>query len=304
MIDRLRQMAIFAKTIDHGSFRGAARELRLSPSVISHHISQLEDNLGVALLYRSTRKLTLTREGEKLLAATQKMLEAVEGELLDLSVSARTPSGELRITIPSVLSQSGFTDQIAAFSSTYPRIKLILDFSDIRRELIDDGFDMAIRMGPRAKNSATSRKLFSVNRRLVASSEYLKRQPKTDNPADLADCNWLALTPAQNIPTAFYGSDRNQVTIKPDAHIFANDAQALYRLARAGAGLAIVPDFLAEADVTSGLMQYVLPDWELSAIDVFAVWPANAPKHGLIHLALDALSEHGRRAIGENLRPI
>jgi DNA-binding transcriptional LysR family regulator len=115
MIDRLRQMAIFAKTIDHGSFRGAARELRLSPSVVSHHISQLEDNLGVALLYRSTRKLTLTREGEKLLAATQKMLEAVEGELLDLSVSARTPSGELRITIPSVLSQSGFTDQIAAF---------------------------------------------------------------------------------------------------------------------------------------------------------------------------------------------
>ncbi|MGI9502636.1 MAG: LysR family transcriptional regulator, partial [Geminicoccaceae bacterium] len=78
MIDRLRQMAIFAKTIDHGSFRGAARELRLSPSVVSHHISQLEEHLGVALIYRSTRKLTLTREGERLLAATRKMLEAVE----------------------------------------------------------------------------------------------------------------------------------------------------------------------------------------------------------------------------------
>ena len=81
MIDRLRQMAIFAKTINHGSFRGAARELKLSPSVVSHHISQLEEHLGVALIYRSTRKLTLTKEGQRLLTATRNMLEAVEGEL-------------------------------------------------------------------------------------------------------------------------------------------------------------------------------------------------------------------------------
>ena len=144
MIDRLRQMAIFAKTIDHGSFRGAARELRLSPSVVSHHISQLEESLGVALIYRSTRKLTLTPEGHRLLAATHKMLEAVEGELADLSVSATAPSGELRVTIPSVLSHSHFTAQIASFSKAYPRIKLLLDFSDTRRALIDDGFALPI----------------------------------------------------------------------------------------------------------------------------------------------------------------
>ena len=76
-------MAIFAKTIDHSSFRGAARELKLSPSVVSHHISQLEEHLGVALIYRSTRKLTLTREGERLLLEARNMLEAVESELLE-----------------------------------------------------------------------------------------------------------------------------------------------------------------------------------------------------------------------------
>ena len=111
MIDRLRQMAIFAKTIDHGSFRGAAKELHLSPSVVSHHISQLEEHLGVALIYRSTRKLTLTREGDRLLAATRTMLEAVESELQTLSAGANVPSGELRITAPSVLSKSSFTDR-------------------------------------------------------------------------------------------------------------------------------------------------------------------------------------------------
>ncbi|WP_282129221.1 substrate binding domain-containing protein [Roseobacter litoralis] len=219
------------------------------------------------------------------------MLEAVEGELVDLSVSASAPSGELRVTIPSVLSQSNFTEQIAAFSRTYPRIKLFLDFSDTRRALIDDGFDIAIRMGPKAKNTATSRKLFSVERKLVASAEYLSSRPGPDDPKDLIGWDWLALTPAQNVPLEFGKSDGVQATIKPEAHIFANDAQALYRLARAGAGLAIVPDFLACEDVEAGSMSYVLPDWKLRAIDVFATWPANAPKHGLIHLALDALSQ-------------
>ena len=252
MIDRLRQMAIFAKTIDHGSFRGAARELRLSPSVVSHHISQLEDSLGVALIYRSTRKLTLTREGHRLLAAAHKMLEAVEGELADLSVSATAPSGELRMTIPSVLSQSHFTEQIAAFSKAHPRIKLSLDFSDIRRDLIDDGFDIAIRMGPKAKTTATSRKLFSVERRLVASTDYLASRSAPDHPDDIADWDWLALTPVQNVPVAFTKAGGTQATIKPDARVFANDAQALYRLARAGAGLAIVPDFLARRGRASG----------------------------------------------------
>ncbi|XHY17909.1 hypothetical protein SuNHUV7_27100 (plasmid) [Pseudoseohaeicola sp. NH-UV-7] len=116
----------------------------------------LEDSLGVALIYRSTRKLTLTREGHRLLAAAHKMLEAVEGELVDLSVSATAPSGELRVTVPSVLSKSHFTEQIAAFSKAHPRIKLSLDFSDIRRDLIDAGFDIAIRMGPKAKATRTA----------------------------------------------------------------------------------------------------------------------------------------------------
>ena len=137
-------MAIFAKTINHGSFRGAARELKLSPSVVSHHISQLEEHLGVALIYRSTRKLTLTKEEQRLLTATRNMLEAVEGELQALTSTANDPSGELRLTVPSVLSHSQITDKIASFSIAHPRIKLHLDFSNARCALIDDGFDFAI----------------------------------------------------------------------------------------------------------------------------------------------------------------
>ena len=291
MIDRLRQMAIFAKTIDHGSFRGAARELNLSPSVVSHHVSQLEEHLGIALIYRSTRKLTLTGEGQKLLTATRNMLDAVESELQDLSATAGEPSGELRITLPSVLSSSPITDQIAAFSLAYPRITLTVDFSDTRRALIDDRFDLAIRMGPQSKNSATTRTLFEVRRVLVASKDYLAKRTVGSDPSTLTDWEWLALAPVQNIPLSFRNKEGETMKIKPTPHMFTNDAQALHRLATAGAGLAIVPEFLVAPDIESGVMDYVLPDWELRPISVFAEWPANVPKHGLVHLALSALHQ-------------
>lgn len=296
MIDQLRQMAIFAKAIDHGSFRGAATALRLSPSVVSHHIAQLEEHLGVALIYRSTRKLTLTREGERLLVATRKMLNAAEGELLHLSASASVPSGELRMTAPSVLSQSAFMEQIAAFSRAYPRIQLSLDFSDTRRDMIENGFDFAIRMGTSSSNSATSRKLFRVKRKLIASSAYVAARPTANKPDELMDWDWLALSPAQNIPLVFQNKQAGKITLKPEARLFTNDAQALYQLARAGAGLAMVPDFLAEKDITAGAVKHILSDWQLSTLDVYAIWPANAPKHGLIHLVLDAFNQRTNKA--------
>lgn len=293
MIDQLRQLAIFAKAIDHGSFRGAADELRLSPSVVSHHISQLEENLGVALIYRSTRKLRLTREGERLLVAARNMLAAVEGELLELSTVAGEPSGELRVTAPSVLARSPFMDMIAAFLAAYPRVRLTLDFSDERRALIDDGLDLAIRMAFKAKNSPTTRKLFQVRRRLVAAPTFLDAQPALTEPAELRDWGWLELAPVRSPQITFRKGRKEQVVNRAAALVSCNDAQALYRLARAGAGLAIIPEFLATEDFASGNIAYPLPDWAVDPVEVFAHWPANAPRHGLIKLLVDELSSSG-----------
>jgi DNA-binding transcriptional LysR family regulator len=291
MFDQLRQMAIFAKTIDHGSFRGAARELRISPSVVSHHISQLEENLGVALLYRSTRKLSLTPEGERLLAAAYKMLEAAEGEILNLSSSARKPSGELRLTVPSVLSHSHLTELIGRFSMTYPGISLSIDFSDTRKDMIEGKFDVAIRMGLEKKKSASSKLLFYVKRRLVAAKDYVKNRPLVTTPDDLLEWDWLELAPVRQIMPSFVNAKQERVTIKPIAHISANDAHALYRLALAGAGLTIIPDFLTYEGIKSGEVVHVLPDWEPDRVKVYADWPSNAPKNGLIKLLIDELSK-------------
>ena len=291
MIDLLRQMAIFAKTIDHGSFRGAARDLKLSPSVVSHHISQLEEHLGVALIYRSTRKLTLTREGERLLVAARNMLEAVESELLELSLSGKEPSGELRITLGSILSQSQLTDIIADFSMAYPRIKISLGYSDLRKDLIEGGFDNAIRMGAYERTSASSRRLFKFKRRIVASKSYLSQHATIDDPKQLSDYDWMSLPQAPTSSFLLHKPGSEDVSIKTTPHMLANDASALYRLARAGAGLAVVPEFLALDDEAADVVEFVLPDWALDPIDVFAVWPSNAPKTGLINLLMTELSK-------------
>ncbi len=290
MLHQLRQVAIFAKTIDHGSFRGAARELGLSPSVVSHHVSQLEEHLGVALIYRTTRKLALTKEGERLLASTHPMFKALEGALAELSDSASNPSGELRVATPSILIHSKLTKMLAEFSIEHPGIKLILDYSDERQDIITGGYDIAIRMGLSHKSSTTSRALFQVQRHLVASSAYLEKRPKVSKPEDVEDWDWIELAPVSHIRPTFRKSKSKQVKIKPTAHIAANDALAVYHLARAGAGLAVVPDILAEEGVKSGAVQFVLPDWKLKPIEVFADWPSSAPKYGLITLLIDAIS--------------
>jgi len=289
MIDRLRQLAIFAKTIDHGSFRGAARELRLSPSVVSHHIAQLEDHLGVALIYRTTRKLSLTLDGERLLAATHKMLEAVEGELTGLSASAGEPSGELRITAPSMLSDSILVDRLAHFQRTYPKVRLNLDFSDLRRGLIEDHFDVAIRVSMNVKNSQTRKILFRMDRRLIASSEFLQRNPKAKEPAEVQAWDWLQLSPARHTAVTFR-KDKEEQLVRPSAvKATCNDAYALCRLARAGAGIAVVPDSVAAKHEQQGSIEFLLPAWKLQSVDVYAEWPSNAPKNGLIKLLIGEL---------------
>ncbi|MEM1161858.1 MAG: LysR substrate-binding domain-containing protein [Pseudomonadota bacterium] len=281
MLDQLRQIAIFAKTVDHGSFRGAARALELSPSVVSYHIAQLEERLGTALLYRSTRKLSLTEDGERLLAKAHAMIEAAEDGLQIVANHAAEPSGLLRITLPAVLAQSDLVDRIAGFTSAHTKVRLELDFSDVRRELIADGMDVAIRMGWLRDSALKARKLYDVERRLVAASSYLAGRDRPKSPTDLADWNWVGLTPAPR-GQEFCRPDRKTIRLSPRAQISVNDASAIYRLVRAGAGIAVLPDYLFQQDLADGSVEVLLEDWTVAELGVYAVWPPNAPKDGLI----------------------
>lgn len=291
MIDELRQIFIFAKTVDHGSFRAAAKALRLSPSVVSHHVGQLEQSLGTALLYRSTRKLSLTPDGERLLSAAHTMIEAVEAGVQDIANQTRHVSGILRLTVPAVLGQSDLTDQFARFAVAYPQVRIDIDYSDSRRDIIGDGYDVAIRIGDLEDSSLKARKLFEIPRRLVAAPAYLKTRPKPVLPKDLQDWDWLELGPVWKKKRHFLKAGKSSVLSKTTPRISVNNAYALSHLARAGAGLAIIPEFIADPFVSSGELKYVLQDWAVSPVKVYAVWPPNAPRDGLIKLFVNFLIE-------------
>jgi len=264
MLDELRQIAIFAKTVDHGSFRAAARALQLSPSVVSHHVAQLEQRLGTALLYRSTRSLSLTPDGERLLESAHAMVEAAE---------------------------SG-----AEFAIEYPKVELSLDLSELRRDIIADGFDVAIRAGQMQDSSFKAQKLFQFNRRLVASPAYVKSQPVPATPNDLKDWDWLELSPVRHVKAEFK-SGRKRITVqRKKSRISINSAQALSRMARAGTGLAIIPEYFTAPLVEAGELEYVLSDWAVEPINVFAVWPSNAPKNGLVKHLVKFLKEKQENA--------
>lgn len=290
MLDRLRQLAIFAKAVETGSFRGAAKAFNLSPSVVSHHVSKLEENLGVALLYRSTRKLSLTETGEKLLEAAQEMLAAAEGGLDEINVRSLVPVGRLRLTAPAVLVHSGLIDRIAAFASTYPRVDLDVSFTDLRRDIIAEGIDVAIRMGWLEDSSLKARKVASVDRMLLAAPSYLKgrRQPKS--PKDL-EC--LQLIQLSSVARQFVFRSRSgrKTSIATSPHILVDDAIALYRLVRAGAGIGILPRFVAVDDLVSGRITQLLPDWRVDPLGIYAVWPSNAPRGGLTSRFVDFLDQ-------------
>lgn len=290
MINHLRALAVFAKTVQHGSFRAAARDLELSPSVVSHHISQLEEQLGVALLYRSTRTLALTRDGERLIGAAQAMVTAAESGIKAVLDHASGLSGELHVTVPAVLAQSPIAEKIAGFLKAHPNVRILIDYSDERRNVIAEGIDVAIRMGRLRDNSLKARKLYDVERVLMASSSFLKGRPLPKTPKDIEEWDWLDLASVPLKPVFRHASQKT-VTIQPKSRLSANSAPALYELVVRGAGIATLPSFLAETDIQSGAMVVLLPEWNLPSIAIYAVRPQNAPRDGLTAEFVNALAQ-------------
>lgn len=288
MIDDLRRLAVFARVVELGSFRAAATSLALAPSVVSHHVAALEAQLGLPLLYRTTRRHSLTQHGERLFQAAQHMLKAAEAGLDEVAGRSRQPVGRLRVTAPAVLAAAHLVDDLAAFAAAHPGVELSVDFSDVRRDLVGDGIDLAIRMGRMADSTLRSRKLAVIPDRLFAAPAYVAGRPRPRRPADLADWDWLRLGAVHRHARLRHASGASE-TVATRSRIEADSAEAIYRLARAGLGLALVPAFLGEEDVASGRMVEVLPSWRPAPIMVFAVWPANVRRGNLTMRLVETL---------------
>ncbi|MBK8212254.1 MAG: LysR family transcriptional regulator [Myxococcales bacterium] len=303
MLEHLRAMVVFVRVTEHGSVRGAARALGLSPSVVSHHLASLETHVGAPLLYRTTRRLSLTAAGETLVPHAREVARSAVAGLDAVLATSRAPTGHLTVTAPAFLVGAGLGAEIAAFVESHPKVRLTLGFGDSPRDLLEGGFDVALRAGALKDSSLVTRGLAQMRRALVASPRYLRGRRELREPDELAEVDYvrLASRPAE-IALLDPRSDR-RVSVRPRSRLAVDDAGAIRALALAGVGVATLPYALVRADLTEGSLVRLLPRWELPQVPVFALWPRTTQRSALTARFVEFIAPRVARVLGEGGGP-
>ncbi len=293
MIDHLRHMAVFARVVDAGSFRAAAREIGLSPSRVSETVSDLETYLGATLLYRTTRKIALTSEGRVFHARVTEMLRSAETGLNELNALSLEPAGALRISAPAFMASSGISTAIAEFIRLHPHVALSVSFTDYRVDLMEDGFDVNIRAGWLQDSSMMSRKLGDMERVLVAGAEYAASRPRPEHPSELEDWDWIGFAHRPDAEE-FLSPDGGRVKVLGRSQLQVDSAEALYHFTRQNLGVTILPSYLAARGEATGGFVRLLPEWGLRPLGLHAVWPDQSRRESLTLLFVRFLAERYR----------
>jgi DNA-binding transcriptional LysR family regulator len=268
-------LLIFARVADAGSFSRAAERLALPKSTVSRRIALLEERLGERLMLRTTRRLTLTEFGQHLLEHARQVVAEVDAVQALAEHRQARPSGRLRVSMPSDFANLLLTDMLAAFAALHPAVSLELDLSPRRVDLLGESFDIAVRMGALPDDALlAARRIGVFPNGLYAAPSYLAERGDPASPDDLAQHDALRLLGRNGEPatwTLLRGEQRWEGV--PPGRTSANSPELLIRLARAGAGIAAVPDYFAAPRVRRGELRRVLPDWCLPAHTAWAVFP-------------------------------
>ncbi|HTS53984.1 MAG TPA: LysR family transcriptional regulator [Burkholderiales bacterium] len=284
-------LLLFARVVESGSLSRAAEALGMPTSTVSRRISALEAQVGERLIQRTTRKLSVTELGQVLLDHARRVAEGVEGAAALADHRQEKPSGRLRVSMPADIANTLFSPVIAEFSAAYPSITLDLDISMRRVDLIGEGYDIAVRLGPSLEDDATlsARKVGELNAALYASPRYLKERGTPGEPANLLD--HLALCALRGGEPLLWvlrkNSERWEGLGTP--RIAANSPDMLMRLAMMGAGIAMCEQRIADHYVKLRQLVRVLPDWESPPVPMWAVFPGRKLMPARTRVFIDAL---------------
>ncbi len=280
MLDELRSMAVFATVVREGTFRAAAKQLQLSTSVVSHHLTQLERRLGCALLYRTTRKLSLTPDGEHFFEACSRAIDAAQEGLQRIQTQQKTLAGRLRIGAPAILAQGPFVRDVHAFATAHPAVDLELLFTDERQNQVAESIDVVVRIGWLEDSTLRARKLFEVRRVVCAAPALLALYPPVQGPSDLSALPWIASTALPGFLDLSSAAGDVQ-RVQCNSRITVNSGLAARELALAGAGALVTLDFFVQAYLERGELVPLLNQWEPTRPSFYAVWPNNVARSAL-----------------------
>ena len=292
-IDRLTGLIAFARAGSLGSYTAAARSLSISPSAVSKSIQRLEKQLGVSLFARTTRSLTLTAEGHDLHERALRLLHDAE-DIEQAAKAVRTePAGTLRIAASLPIGLHIIAPLLPRFRSLCPKVNIDLRLSDHIVDLIEGGFDLAVRIGDLSDSRLLSRRLLPHRLCCYASPEYVARRSPPTHPDQLEEHQTVNLryqSSGQLFRWPFRVGDR-EVEIVPSCAIIVDASEAVIAAIAAGAGIGMATSFMASAWVSRGALVPVLANYAVNRHDITALWPESRRSNPAVRAFVDTLVE-------------
>jgi DNA-binding transcriptional LysR family regulator len=273
-MDVLKRMAIFARVVELGAFNRAARELGLTTSSVSQHVRALEGELGVVLLHRSTRKLSLTEAGRVYYEECANVVHAATRAQQKVAELRDEPAGELRIAAPSEFAHHHLVPALREFISAHPKLSIRFELADEKIDLIEHRVDLAVRIGELQDSGLVARRIAWFDELICAAPEYLARVMVPTSPQALADLDWLIFTPLGEPAFVQLRDERGQdVRLRVHGRLTTNHAQTLKALALDGHGVARLLKADVGDELAAGRLLQLLPTWKLPGFGVYAITP-------------------------------
>jgi DNA-binding transcriptional LysR family regulator len=284
----------FAKVLEHGGYAKAARVLGIPKSRLSRHVAALETRLGVRLLNRSTRKFAVTDVGQEVRRHALAMLAEADAAVEAVEFARAEPRGSIRASCPIQLVQTAMAQFLPGFLARYPNIRLVLEATNRRVDVINEGFDLALRVRttPTGEDGLVMRSFGEARHLLVASGAYLEQRGRPERPEQLPQHATLSFLPGTDRLTwELLDSNGVAVRIEHSPRLFCHDFPLLRATVLAGLGIALLPESVVRADIESGRLERVLPAWTLPLGVFHVVFPTRRGLLPSVRAFIDFLAE-------------
>jgi DNA-binding transcriptional LysR family regulator len=295
-MNRLDAMHIFVRIAELGSFTAVAEQMGLARSVVTRQIAALESHLGVKLMVRNTRSLSLTSAGSAYLEKCRTVLDLIEAAEASVMEERLTPRGNIRIGLPLSFGLKKLTPWLLEFSKLYPEIHLEMDFNDSQKNLIEEGMDLSIRIATQLAPGDIVRKLGSCRLLTVASPAYLKQHGKPAHPAELINHECLGYTLTASGMSWNFQVNGHTEAFYIRSRIKANNGDALTEAAACGLGITRQPDFIVDDYLTTGQVETILDEFNAAELGIYAILSSNRYVPHRVRVLLDFLANR----LGEN----
>ena len=281
-MDRMDCIETFVNVLESASFSGAAKRMGITQSTVSKRIAMLEQSFGTSLFLRTTRRLTPTEDAQRMYHQARELLEAFQRTQAAARNASPEPEGTLSVSVPSSMGRHLIMPIVSDFLREYPEVGVNVRLSERQINLVEEGIELALRIGELADSSLRARSIGRVRRFLVASPKYLKFHSVPDNPTDLFSHSCLGYSRFGTPDTWVFEGETGRHVINAECRVKLDDADALQSAVVYGMGIAILPNWLVHPWVDQGKLQIVLPDYTVPSL------PLNVVYNGATTLSLRA----------------